>query len=94
MSKQSIKQTIDLNVYQNGQQRITGNVMNAVLKEMVDDTYSGLEDLSSRFPEFIDGSESIIMWNDRKYLLIRIIDDLTSAMLGAAVCGSAICGTN
>lgn len=37
MSKQIVKQTIDDNIYQNGQQRITGSVMNSVLKEMVDD---------------------------------------------------------
>lgn len=51
MSKQSIKQTIDDNIYQNGQQRITGVVMNSVLKEMVDNEYTELNQLASKVDE-------------------------------------------
>lgn len=43
-----IKQIIDDNIYQNGQQRITGIVMNSVLKAMVDDTDEKVGDLAEK----------------------------------------------
>lgn len=46
-----IKQIIDDNIYQNGQQRITGIVMNSVLKAMVDDTDEKVDDLDSELTD-------------------------------------------
>lgn len=37
MSKENIKATIDANIYANGLSLIRGDILNAVLKEMVDD---------------------------------------------------------
>lgn len=58
MSKQSIKATIDANIKQNGVQAITGQIMNSVLNQMVDNlaeeasTTEKLSELESEVPEF------------------------------------------
>lgn len=95
MSQQSIKQTIDLNVYQNGQQRITGNVMNSVLNAMVDDEYSELVRIESKIGE-IDIVNNTLTYQGKKYLLIEIEEEeptYSGAICGRAICGQAICGT-
>lgn len=51
MSKESIKRTIDDNIFQNGQQRITGSVMNSVLNEMVENEYGELNQLALKMDE-------------------------------------------
>lgn len=97
MSKQSIKQTIDDNIYQNGQQRITGMVMNSVLKEMVDDyaEQSALTELVSKIGDFaIDVTTGILTYGGKHFQLIAIEDSVyTGAICGQAICGQAICGT-
>lgn len=70
MSQQSIKQTIDLNVYQNGQQRITGVVMNSVLKEMVDNEYSELTELASKIGDLDTEHRGILS------LIASLFDDV------------------
>lgn len=61
MSKQSIKATIDANIKQNGVQAITGQVMNSVLNQMVDNlaeeasTTEKLTELEGTIDDFKDG---------------------------------------
>lgn len=56
MSKESIKRTIDDNIFQNGQQRITGSVMNSVLNEMVENEYGELNQLALKVDESAEKS--------------------------------------
>lgn len=91
-----IKQIIDDNIYQNGQQRITGIVMNSVLKAMVDDTDEKVGDLASQLADFaIDVTTGILTYGGKHFQLITIEDEepiYYGAECGRAICGTAICG--
>lgn len=59
MSKQSIKTTIDDNIYQNNEGRITGIVMNSVLKAMVDNEYEEIDGLSLKMVEIAHNEDDV-----------------------------------
>lgn len=95
----NIKQIIDDNIYQNGQQRITGIVMNSVLKAMVDDTDEKVGDLAQAVSE-MDSSHRYILsliaslFKDVVFTRDRSADvsRLQSLVGGRAICGQCICG--
>lgn len=53
MSKSSTRATIDANIKQNGQQQITGQILNSVLNTMVTD-YAEQEDTSAKLGALSD----------------------------------------
>lgn len=57
MSKQTIKATIDAQIKQNGQKAITGQVMNSVLKQMVDGLGAEDEVVHKEGDEYISGQK-------------------------------------
>ena len=59
-NSETIKTTIDVNINTNGNQAITGAVMNSVLKQMVDSTDAQLAKLSAKVNE-LDKGEAYIM---------------------------------
>lgn len=64
MSKESIKRTIDDNIFQNGQQRITGSVMNSVLNEMVENEYGELNQLALKMDDKAEKADIAPIVND------------------------------
>lgn len=99
MSKANVKATIDANIKQNGQQLITGTVMNSVLKQMVDSSadQEELTELALKVGDFaIDVATGILTFGGKHFQLIAIEEEeptYTGAICGRAVCGIAICGT-
>lgn len=59
-NSETIKTTIDANINTNGNQAITGAVLNSVLKQMVDSTDAQLTELSEKVNE-LDKGEAYIM---------------------------------
>lgn len=87
MSKQRIKSIIDANIYQNDAQEITGEALNGVLNEMVEE-FSLIS---------IDAETGVLTYMGKRFQLIAIEEEepiYTGAICGRAVCGTAICGTN
>ena len=58
-NSETIKTTIDANINTNGNQSITGAVMNAVLKQMVDSTDAQFTELAGKVEE-LDRGEAYI----------------------------------
>ena len=59
-NSETIKTTIDVNINTNGNQAITGAVMNSVLKQMVDSTDAQLAELSEETDEKFHNVDSEI----------------------------------
>lgn len=75
MSKESIKTTIDENIYQNGRGLITGIVMNYVLKNIVDNEYGEIDGLIQELSD--KASVEISDQND------RLVEKKVNALLDA-----------
>lgn len=101
----NIKQTIDDNIYQNGQQKIRGDILNNVLKAMVDDYDIKIGDLSSL--ETIEKSSIVGAINEVISKMVNINTDtgvltymgvrfqlvkIIETSANTAICGNAICG--
>lgn len=94
-----IKQIIDDNIYQNGQQRIAGIVMNSVLKAMVDDTDEKVGDLTQEMSQI--GAVVLALFKKAVYVgnvtseiaeLERLLGISSKAICGECLCGEVLCG--
>lgn len=88
----NIKQEIDANIRTNGQQLISGSVLNGVLKDMVDDSDGKVSQLALKLDEFgtlvASLFEDVVFTRDRSADVARL-----KAMFGGrAICGQCICG--
>lgn len=74
-NSETIKTTIDVNINTNGNQAITGAVMNSVLKQMVDSTDAELAKLSEEIGQYEQSSQYIRAYTDNEGKLLWGIKD-------------------
>lgn len=97
MTIQEIKELVNRVIVENYTGDITAEDVNRILNETLDHVNGNeakVTSLVQKFSDFsINTNTGVLTYRGKKYQLIAL-QDITSAVVGEAICGFAICGNN